>query len=126
MVNGKWSTVYGQQLRNRWAVIGAGVLRGSGRQHIGAYVNLVAYYVIAIPVGCLATFYFDFGVQVRAVSTLGAATALFPLIDIFEISIEILIEAVCAITVRPLCSHFILLEASHLLMFVSCIIFRRL
>ena len=54
-----------------WAGIGAGVLRGSGRQHIGAYVNLVAYYVVAIPVGCLATFYFDFGVEVSAVTSLG-------------------------------------------------------
>lgn len=45
-------------------MIGAGILRGSGRQHIGAYVNLVAYYVVAIPVACLATFYFDFGVVV--------------------------------------------------------------
>lgn len=28
-----------------------GVLRGQGRQHLGALFNLVAYYVLALPVG---------------------------------------------------------------------------
>lgn len=34
----------------------AGVARGSGWQHIGAYVNLGSYYVVGIPVALLLGF----------------------------------------------------------------------
>ncbi|KAI9221532.1 mate-domain-containing protein [Blastocladiella britannica] len=36
-----------------------GVLRGCGKQHVGAVLNLVAYYVIGLPFSALLTFYFD-------------------------------------------------------------------
>ncbi len=36
-----------------------GVLRGSGRQYIGAVVNFIAYYIVAIPIGALLTFKTD-------------------------------------------------------------------
>mmetsp|Transcript_24676 Transcript_24676/g.38775 ORF Transcript_24676/g.38775 Transcript_24676/m.38775 type:complete len:523 (+) Transcript_24676:311-1879(+) len=36
-----------------------GILRGIGKQHIGFYVNLVAFYVIALPLGTLLCFHFD-------------------------------------------------------------------
>ncbi|KZV85394.1 mate-domain-containing protein [Exidia glandulosa HHB12029] len=38
-----------------------GVLRGQGRQHLGAAFNLVAYYVIAIPLGLTLAFSYDKG-----------------------------------------------------------------
>jgi MATE family multidrug resistance protein len=34
-------------------VVMGGVLRGSGRQYIGAVVNFIAYYVIGIPIGAV-------------------------------------------------------------------------
>ncbi|KAL7267995.1 ethionine resistance protein [Rhizina undulata] len=39
--------------------IGAGVLRGQGRQYIGSYLNLVTYYVIAMPFSIVTAFVFD-------------------------------------------------------------------
>lgn len=36
--------------------VGAGIARGSGWQHIGAYVNLGAYYIVGIPVALLLGF----------------------------------------------------------------------
>ncbi|KDN44750.1 MATE efflux family protein [Tilletiaria anomala UBC 951] len=33
--------------------VGGGILRGSGRQHLGAYINLVSYYLAGIPVSIL-------------------------------------------------------------------------
>ncbi|KAK4490547.1 hypothetical protein RD792_001229 [Penstemon davidsonii] len=38
-----------------------GIARGSGWQHIGVYVNLVAYYLIGIPVSLLLGFVFHWG-----------------------------------------------------------------
>lgn len=38
------------------AAMAAGILRGQGRQYIGGWVNLVAYYVIALPLSVVAGF----------------------------------------------------------------------
>ncbi|RID55403.1 hypothetical protein BRARA_G02669 [Brassica rapa] len=40
-----------------------GVVRGSGKQKIGAYVNIAAFYIIGIPVGFLFCFILDFKVK---------------------------------------------------------------
>ncbi|KAF9529009.1 MOP flippase [Crepidotus variabilis] len=40
-----------------------GVLRGQGRQHLGALFNLVAYYVLALPVGITLAFRYNQGLQ---------------------------------------------------------------
>ncbi|KAL3844908.1 hypothetical protein ACJIZ3_002311 [Penstemon smallii] len=39
----------------------SGIARGSGWQHIGVYVNLVAYYLVGIPVSLLLGFVFHWG-----------------------------------------------------------------
>ncbi len=33
--------------------VGGGILRGSGRQHLGAYINFVAYYIVGLPFAVL-------------------------------------------------------------------------
>lgn len=43
--------------------VGAGILRGSGRQSEGAMINLVAYYVIGLPIGGALMVYADWGLQ---------------------------------------------------------------
>lgn len=42
-----------------------GVLRGQGRQELGALFNLVAYYILALPVGITLAFHsrFQLGLQ---------------------------------------------------------------
>ncbi|KAK0217849.1 MOP flippase [Armillaria fumosa] len=40
-----------------------GVLRGQGRQHLGALFNLGAYYVLALPMGIALAFRYDLGLQ---------------------------------------------------------------
>lgn len=40
----------------------AGCLRGQGRQKIGGYINIFAFYCIGIPMSYLFTFHLDFGV----------------------------------------------------------------
>ncbi|KAF8582006.1 MATE efflux family protein [Ramaria rubella] len=40
-----------------------GVLRGQGRQHLGAAFNLVAYYVLALPLGLALAFRFNQGLS---------------------------------------------------------------
>jgi len=40
-----------------------GVLRGQGRQHIGASFNMVAYYVLALPLGITLAFRAGYGLQ---------------------------------------------------------------
>jgi len=40
-----------------------GVLRGQGRQHLGAAFNIVAYYVLALPLGITLAFRADYGLQ---------------------------------------------------------------
>lgn len=36
-----------------------GVVRGSGKQKIGAYVNIAAFYIVGIPIGLLFCFVLD-------------------------------------------------------------------
>lgn len=38
-----------------------GVLRGQGRQHLGAAFNIVAYYVLALPLGITLAFQWGYG-----------------------------------------------------------------
>ena len=40
--------------------VGGGILRGCRRQKLGASVNLAGYYIIALPLSFLFTFYFQF------------------------------------------------------------------
>ncbi|KZT00436.1 mate-domain-containing protein [Laetiporus sulphureus 93-53] len=40
-----------------------GVLRGQGRQHLGAMFNVIAYYVLALPVGITLAFRTNLGLQ---------------------------------------------------------------
>ncbi|KAK0202679.1 MOP flippase [Desarmillaria ectypa] len=40
-----------------------GVLRGQGRQHLGALFNLVAYYILALPMGITLAFRYHLGLQ---------------------------------------------------------------
>ena len=40
-----------------------GVLRGLGRQHLGAAFNLLAYYVLALPLGITLAFRAGYGLQ---------------------------------------------------------------
>ena len=39
------------QLTDGFCCVAAGILRGTGRQEIGAAVNLLAYYAIGLPIG---------------------------------------------------------------------------
>ncbi|ODV79546.1 MATE efflux family protein [Suhomyces tanzawaensis NRRL Y-17324] len=48
------------QLCDSYNVLGAGVLRGQGRQRIGSILNLISYYAIALPVGYALAFYGKF------------------------------------------------------------------
>ncbi|KDO18429.1 hypothetical protein SPRG_16198 [Saprolegnia parasitica CBS 223.65] len=43
--------------------VAQGILRGMGRQAIGAYVNAMAYYVVGIPVAGVVGFYCELDVQ---------------------------------------------------------------
>ncbi|KAI8981408.1 mate-domain-containing protein [Pilobolus umbonatus] len=45
------------QVADGVASVGGGIIRGSGRQSVAAMINLVAYYVIALPIGFYLTFY---------------------------------------------------------------------
>jgi MATE family multidrug resistance protein len=40
-----------------------GVLRGQGRQHLGAFFNMLAYYVLALPLGITLAFRANYGLQ---------------------------------------------------------------
>ncbi|KAG8221086.1 MOP flippase [Butyriboletus roseoflavus] len=40
-----------------------GVLRGQGRQHLGAFFNIIAYYVLALPIGITLAFRQHIGLQ---------------------------------------------------------------
>ncbi|KAF8448854.1 mate-domain-containing protein [Boletus edulis BED1] len=40
-----------------------GVLRGQGRQHLGAFFNIIAYYVLALPIGITLAFRQHLGLQ---------------------------------------------------------------
>ncbi|RKP10297.1 mate-domain-containing protein [Thamnocephalis sphaerospora] len=41
--------------------VGGGILRGIGQQHIGAYLTIVSYYFISLPLGLYLTFSLDMG-----------------------------------------------------------------
>ncbi|KAG0046851.1 hypothetical protein BGZ83_007980 [Gryganskiella cystojenkinii] len=51
------------QISDGIAGVGGGVLRGVGLQHLGAYLNLIAYYLVAFPVGYVLAFKMDFGLK---------------------------------------------------------------
>ena len=40
-----------------------GALRGMGRQHVGAAVNIISYYVLALPLGIWLAFSREWGLQ---------------------------------------------------------------
>ncbi|KAK9753546.1 ethionine resistance protein [Basidiobolus ranarum] len=40
-----------------------GILRGQGKQKIGAVIKVCSYYIIALPIGLLLTFYGGFGLR---------------------------------------------------------------
>lgn len=45
------------QIADGIASVGGGIIRGSGRQSVAAVINLVAYYMIALPIGFYLTFH---------------------------------------------------------------------
>lgn len=49
------------QIPDSFNVLGAGILRGQGRQRIGSILNLISYYVIALPIGYSLAFKFQYG-----------------------------------------------------------------
>lgn len=51
------------QFADAYNVLGAGILRGQGRQKIGSVLNSIAFYVIAIPLGYVLAFYWDLGLS---------------------------------------------------------------
>lgn len=48
------------QLGDTFNIISAGILRSQGRQTIGSYLNVFAYYVVALPVSYLLAFHYKF------------------------------------------------------------------
>ncbi|XP_031477788.1 protein DETOXIFICATION 12-like [Nymphaea colorata] len=53
----------------------SGVVRGCGRQDLGAYVNLGAFYLLGVPVACVLGFYFHFGAIGLWIGILSGSTA---------------------------------------------------
>ncbi|KAG0031904.1 hypothetical protein BGZ81_000334 [Podila clonocystis] len=51
------------QISDGIAGVGGGVLRGVGLQHLGAYLNLIAYYLVAFPIGYLLAFTLGWGLK---------------------------------------------------------------
>lgn len=51
------------QIGDGLAGVGGGVLRGVGLQHLGAYLNLIAYYLVAFPLGYLLAFTLQWGLE---------------------------------------------------------------
>lgn len=60
------------QIFDGWAQSCGGVLRGMGKQKIGAGVNLVAYYVLALPVGIWLAFRTELGLAGLWIGQCGA------------------------------------------------------
>jgi MATE family multidrug resistance protein len=52
---------YGTSGTKARTVLGTGIARGCGWQHIGAYINLGAYYFVGIPVAVLLCFILHLG-----------------------------------------------------------------
>lgn len=50
------------QLADSFNVLGAGVLRGQGKQRIGSILNMVSYYVVALPIGYVLALPLGYGV----------------------------------------------------------------
>lgn len=46
------------QLGDTFNIISAGILRSQGRQAIGSYLNIIAYYVIALPISYILAFHY--------------------------------------------------------------------
>jgi hypothetical protein len=57
-----------------------GVLRGQGRQHLGAAFNIVAYYVLALPLGITLAFHWGYGLPGLWV---GAYPSPLPIYDLY-------------------------------------------
>ncbi|EGV63061.1 hypothetical protein CANTEDRAFT_106835 [Yamadazyma tenuis ATCC 10573] len=51
------------QLADSFNVLGAGVLRGQGKQRIGSILNIASYYFVALPIGYLLAFPMGYGVE---------------------------------------------------------------
>ncbi|KAF9917024.1 hypothetical protein FBU30_001037 [Linnemannia zychae] len=51
------------QISDGVAGVAGGVLRGVGLQHLGAYLNLIAYYIVAFPIGYVLTFKYYYGLD---------------------------------------------------------------
>lgn len=47
------------QISDSMNVLGAGILRGFGRQRIGSILSIVSYYIIALPIGYTLSFVFE-------------------------------------------------------------------
>lgn len=47
------------QVNDSLAAVSGGILRGQGRQRLAAYLSLIAYYLIALPIGFTLAFGFD-------------------------------------------------------------------
>ncbi|CAH6720816.1 ethionine resistance-conferring protein 1 [[Candida] jaroonii] len=50
------------QIFDSFNVLGAGVLRGQGKQRIGSILNMISYYIIALPIGYILAFPYGHGV----------------------------------------------------------------
>lgn len=51
------------QLSDSFGAVGGGILRGSGRQRSGAFINLAGYYILGLPIGILLAFSFNHGLK---------------------------------------------------------------
>lgn len=51
------------QLADGLGAVASGILRGSGRQKVGAWLNLTGYYLFGLPLGLLFTFTFHMGLN---------------------------------------------------------------
>ncbi|KAF9178618.1 hypothetical protein BGZ51_007616 [Haplosporangium sp. Z 767] len=51
------------QISDGLAGVGGGVLRGVGLQHLGAYLNVIAYYLVAFPIGYILAFKLQWGLE---------------------------------------------------------------
>ncbi|EGG13112.1 uncharacterized protein MELLADRAFT_73831 [Melampsora larici-populina 98AG31] len=71
------------QIADGWAQSCGGTLRGVGLQHVGAIVNIIAYYLIALPLGIALAFWASMGLPGL---WLGQCVALF-LVGITEFTI---------------------------------------
>ncbi len=49
------------QFSDGLSAVGGGILRGCGRQEVGAYINLAGYYAIALPLAAALAFHYHYG-----------------------------------------------------------------